>query len=146
MYFHSLRTGNWEIWRVPSEGGGEAVQISHSGGQMPFALADRVYYWRAWNLWSVPPEGGEATLAVETRFNIYTVWDDKIVYVNRRPESGTAIELFDPETGETREIASLGEWPSLSFGLSVSPDGKWILYTQNDNPGSDILLVEGFRW
>jgi hypothetical protein len=74
------------------------------------------------------------------------VWNDTILYVNRRAASGTAIELFDPATGDTREIASLGEWPSLSFGLSVSPDGRWILYTRNDHPGSDIMLVEGFRY
>jgi len=30
-------------------------------------------------------------------------------------------------------------------GLSVSPDGRWILYTQEDRADMDILLVENFR-
>jgi Tol biopolymer transport system component len=144
IFFHSLRNGVWEIWRVPSEGG-DTTQISRGGGQMPLAHRDRLYYWWKWNLWSVPLEGGEPIRAVDARFNIWTAWNGKILYVDRRAETGTAIELFDPGTGETREVASLGEWPLLFLGLSVSPDGKWILYTQGDDPGSDIMLVEGFR-
>nr|MBA2647064.1 hypothetical protein [Pyrinomonadaceae bacterium] len=30
-------------------------------------------------------------------------------------------------------------------GLSVSPDERWVLYTQYDRKGSDIMLVENFR-
>jgi hypothetical protein len=30
-------------------------------------------------------------------------------------------------------------------GLTVSPDGRWILYTQFDQRGSDIMLMENFR-
>ena len=37
------------------------------------------------------------------------------------------------------------EVPTGFLGLSVSPDGKWLLYTQGDQFGSDIMLVENFR-
>ena len=31
-------------------------------------------------------------------------------------------------------------------GLSVSPDGRWLLYSQVDGaPGSDLMVVENFR-
>ena len=33
----------------------------------------------------------------------------------------------------------------LWLGLAVSPDGRWILYTQEDHRSSDIMLVENFR-
>jgi hypothetical protein len=29
--------------------------------------------------------------------------------------------------------------------LAVSPDGRWILYDQLDQSGSDIMLVENFQ-
>jgi len=29
-------------------------------------------------------------------------------------------------------------------GLTISPDGHWILYTRIDQSGSDIMLLENF--
>jgi hypothetical protein len=33
----------------------------------------------------------------------------------------------------------------LGRGLSISPDGRWILYSQKGNPTGDIMLVDHFR-
>lgn len=33
----------------------------------------------------------------------------------------------------------------FSSGLSVSPDGRWILYSLLGDDSSDIMLVNGFR-
>jgi len=32
-----------------------------------------------------------------------------------------------------------------STTLSVSPDGRWILYAQNDQVGSNLVLLDTFR-
>jgi|SRR6185436_288268 len=41
-----------------------------------------------------------------------------------------------------RALAHVGR---SSFGFTVSPDRKWVLYTQTNPEGSDLSLVENFR-
>ena len=33
----------------------------------------------------------------------------------------------------------------VDLGLAVSPDGRYLLFAQNDFSGSDLMLVENFR-
>ena len=55
------------------------------------------------------------------------------------PQSVTALLL------ETR-VAVLEREPVNWFSnLAISPDGRWILYTQLDQDGNDIMLVENFQ-
>ena len=50
-----------------------------------------------------------------------------------------------------RRTTTLYEFPrgtnldTLNSAISVSPDERWILYTQIDQAGSNLLLVENFR-
>jgi hypothetical protein len=34
---------------------------------------------------------------------------------------------------------------NVVYGLTVSPDGKTILYTKLENLGSDLMMIENFR-
>jgi hypothetical protein len=58
-------------------------------------------------------------------------------------ESEGTIRFLDPESGERRLLGRITKAPDM--GLSVSPDERWLLYTQNDQQGVDIMLAEGFR-
>ena len=53
------------------------------------------------------------------------------------------IQYFDFTTGRTKTILTLEKETSL--GLSVSPDERWLLYSQFDQDGSDLMLVENFH-
>ena len=44
--------------------------------------------------------------------------------------------------GKTRKIRTMGRHVGV---LTVSPDGRTILYTQLDETGSDLMLVDNFR-
>jgi hypothetical protein len=46
----------------------------------------------------------------------------------------------------TKKIQEIFEAPkNFSSGLSVSPDGQWILYSQTDEDNTDIMLVDHFQ-
>jgi Tol biopolymer transport system component/DNA-binding winged helix-turn-helix (wHTH) protein len=58
-------------------------------------------------------------------------------------EDFKALSYFDFATKRVRPVFRVSG--ASFFGLSVSPDGRYILYTQIDDPRSDIMLVEHFR-
>ena len=33
----------------------------------------------------------------------------------------------------------------IDLGLALSPDGRYLLFAQNDFSGSDLMLVENFK-
>jgi hypothetical protein len=91
------------------------------------------------------PVGGGAEVQVlgQVRFCDWTVFERGICYLNREAEPGPAIELFEFGSGQVSRVAVLEEQPS-PWGLSVSPDGRWILYVREEST-SDLMLVENFR-
>jgi hypothetical protein len=54
------------------------------------------------------------------------------------------LNYFDFSTRKVRPIFKIGGGGAF-FGLSVSPDGRSILYSQLDDYRSDIMLVENFH-
>ena len=57
-----------------------------------------------------------------------------------------ALEFFHFDTRRVVRVASLEKAPApFDAGLALSPDGRSILYVQQDQQTSDIVLVENFR-
>ena len=59
------------------------------------------------------------------------------------PGDGRSIQFLSFTTGKTRQLAEI-VMPAGN-GLTVSPDEKWLLYTQDDQTAADLMLVENFR-
>ena len=63
------------------------------------------------------------------------------------PEPGadrkSFIQFLSFVTGKVKRVALLSG--SSAEGLSVSPDGRFLLFSQLDEAGSDLMLVENFR-
>jgi Tol biopolymer transport system component/DNA-binding winged helix-turn-helix (wHTH) protein len=143
--YQSWVNGDGEIRRIPAAGGASELVSDIGGTSFPEVRGDRLLYEKDGRLWSVPLDGsGEATLVLEERVVHWTLWRDKIVYPKRHSDREVTIELWDPETGDTRTVRSLGKPPVLQYGLDVSPDGRSILYSQRDDRKKDILIVENF--
>jgi dipeptidyl aminopeptidase/acylaminoacyl peptidase len=157
IYFTSDRSGRFEIWRLPSEGG-PAEQLTHEGGMTPEESWDgrHVYYSKAIALlpsaiWRVPVEGGEETEAIAEPVNaddwalsrsgiLYVTWREVV----RRRREEFSIRFFDFESGQVTEIRR-DEGPFSRWMLAVSPDEAWILYGQMPAWESELMLMENFR-
>ena len=150
IYFASDRTGNYEVWKVSSTGG-EPVQITRGGGLLPLESPDGKYVYynkgaRARGLWRMPVGGGKEVRVLDSFKSEYAcVVKDGIYYINSDAADQVALEFFDFATRREKRIAGLGKVSILPICVAVSPDRSQILYTQNDQTGADIMLVEGFR-
>jgi len=149
IYFASNRTGAWQIWKMPAEGG-EAIQVTRQGGRVPFESPDgkSVYYAKAMHdtsLWKVAVDGGEEKQILESvTWHGFTVVQRGIYFVPKQHSDGnSSLQFLDFAKGTISTIARI-EKP-LREGLSVSPDERYVLYSQRDQTGSDLMLIENFR-
>jgi Tol biopolymer transport system component len=153
IYFRSNRSGTSQIWKMPA-GGGDAVQISRDkdGTDTPHESPDGrfVYYGKGCpapsSVWRLPVEGGEATKVLDGVHPeaLWTVGRDGIYFFAKPDEKGHSdLSIYEFGTGKTRKILTI-ERP-VTWYVEVSPDGRTILYTQVDEVGSDLMLVENFR-
>jgi Tol biopolymer transport system component/Ser/Thr protein kinase RdoA (MazF antagonist) len=147
IYFASTRTGSVQVWRMLADGQ-EPVQITRALGRAPMISRDgkRIWYDKPnAGLWNSPLEGGqEKQILKSVGFLNATVTETGIYFI---PRCGgircSSIEFFSFATGIVKPVITIGN--RLSEGLTISPDGKFLLYTQQDQSGSDLRLVEGFR-
>ena len=58
-------------------------------------------------------------------------------------EAPRSLRYFDFDTRKIRPIFEVDE--DFGSGLSVSPDGHWILYSQTGEVSGDIMLVNHFH-
>jgi Tol biopolymer transport system component len=153
IYFGSNLSGVIEIWKVPA-GGGEYVQVTKNRGFEAFESPDAkfIYYTKGrgpGGFYKLPVEGGEEVeipqLADAGHWRYWAVANEGIYFVAKAGSRQWVIELFSFANGKVKRIAVMNEPPIWGApGLSVSPDGRWILYVQNDSRVSDVLLVENF--
>ena len=149
VYFLSNPTGRDEVWRV-SAGGGEAVQVTGNGGGPAFESPDgkSMYYIKGqWSggLWKRPFNGGEETQILPSVVRrAFCLVNEGIYFI---PEPGGdrtySIQFLSFTTGKVKTVAPMLAPPTE--GLSASPDGRFLLFSQADEAGSDLMLVENFR-
>jgi dipeptidyl aminopeptidase/acylaminoacyl peptidase len=151
LYFTSTRKGS-EIWKVPSKGG-EAIQVTRDdGADLPHESPDGkwLYYSKGWpnpqSVWKMPVEGGEPTKVLDAVHpkGLWTTGKDGIYFFTVPEANGyTHLNLKEFETGNIRKIRTIER--QVFLPMTVSADGRTILYSQLDEVGSDLMLVENFR-
>jgi Tol biopolymer transport system component/predicted Ser/Thr protein kinase len=146
IYFSSSRGGEEQVWKMRAEGG-EARQVTRNGGLLAIESPDGrfLYYVKGrgvTTLWKAPVEGGpETQVLAGVHWLDFAVTKDGIYFCRPDPPRYW-IEFLSFVTGRTSHII---EAKSGVLGMSVSPDGRWLLYSQIDDYASDLMLVENFR-
>ncbi len=149
IYFGSNRSGRFEVWKMPSEGG-ESNQVTSDGGMAALESPDgrTLYYTKndgADGIWKMPVEGGPEVQVVKAvwRYN-FAVTTKGIYYTPPRSANGSSsVEFLDFKTGATTQIARI-EKP-VDLGLTVSPDEREVLFSQIDVSGTNLMTIENFR-
>lgn len=101
IYFTSARTGKYQIWKVPSNGGA-AVQVTRSGGFTTFEAPHRrtLYYTRgspASKLLKSPwmDGSGESEVLDAVVMRGFVVRDDRVYYLHPEPGGATRLRSLD---------------------------------------------------
>jgi serine/threonine protein kinase len=152
IYFASNRTGDWQVWKTPAQGGA-ASQVTHHGGREAFESFDGrfVYYTRrgSTGIWKEPVEGGEESLLLDQGSQDFWTVSNEGIYFSDPDSSGPLVlRLYSFATRQVRIVKEFSKDTKLDVGssvFSVSPDGQWIIYTQLEHLGSNLMLMENYR-
>ncbi len=154
IYFLSNQGGRSGPYRCPA-GGGDAIALSsniHEGEKVLESFDERKAYFATpagWNSQlrevSLDAQPGVATDAVEGAivkdYSTWTLVPGGIYFVPAA--APRSMRYFDFATKQIRTVFELDK--DFDGGLSISPDGRWMLYAQVDEVNSDIMLVENFH-
>jgi Tol biopolymer transport system component len=93
------------------------------------------------------PDGEERRLAGMPKVRYPTDWvlTPTGVYFNERAPNSASISFFEFASGRVTRRIPLKLVPPIWGGLSVSPDGAWLICAQPGEQESDLMLVEGFH-
>jgi Tol biopolymer transport system component len=152
VYFAARPAGaqDFDVWRIPAAGGAEE-RITRNGGGTAFESIDgkTLFFMRRVSepspLLALPLAGGpEREIA---KCVVGFAVGPAGLYSLECSDGEQAFEqapvfLRDPATGRGR---LLGKLDQAVRGLTVSPDGKTILFTKLVGEGSDLMMIENFR-
>ncbi len=150
IVFDSRKEGSGDLYLINSDGSAQRRLTSDAGydGQASWSRDGSWVYFsksikgRGWTIWKVPAGGGDeievhpGPLSYECNFVVL----EEGIYLTKLDGF---LEFLDFASGKRRTVAWLDD--ILTFGFSISPDHRWILYKKMQPPTGDIMLVENFR-
>ncbi|MFL6354809.1 MAG: protein kinase domain-containing protein [Bryobacteraceae bacterium] len=153
VYFSSRSSGENQLWKMPwplHRNQADRVQITKKGfgGEAVESLDGKfVYYLKGASddnlaLWRVPVAGGEETQVLGSVLNNNFALTEQGIYFipNSRP---AAVQFLSFGDGTRQTIANTPHEPA--WGLSVSPDGRSLLFSEFEAVKADLMLAENFR-
>lgn len=150
IYFHSNRTGSSQIWRMKADGS-DPVQITKLGGYIAFEAVDRttVFYSKTNapinELWAVSTNGGDERMVVNTlyRHNFAPAASGVYLSTAKGLNGGSEILYYSFADRTTTSVYRLPR--PVALGLTVASDESWLVFSQYDTAGSDVMMIEGLH-
>jgi Tol biopolymer transport system component/DNA-binding winged helix-turn-helix (wHTH) protein len=150
IYFGSNRSGSWQIWKVAVDGSHPPQQVTTNGGIISMASPDgRWLYFSKYavpGIWRQPLSGGPEHELFDgpqpDLQNDWTVFRDTVYALSSRDGQFT-LDRMNPETGQTRIVSVFNGEPTQ--GLSISPDGKVVIFGGLISASSHLTLVDNFH-
>ncbi len=146
VYFASNRSGKFQVWKV-SRYGGEPVRLTHGGGFHAEEAPDSrwIYYAKGvvfTEIWRIPPAGGEEEFVVGplADWANFAVSADGIYFTPGSDGTRNEIRFFDFRSGKVRVVTRVDR--PLNQGLTISPDGRVLVYSKPEPPESDLMIME----
>jgi len=97
-------------------------------------------------LWAMPVGGGEEHLVTSQQIHLHWAVAPNGIYFTDPDTSLPSLKFLEVRAGRIITMATLQENLSCcDQSLTVSPDGRSILYAHQDSLSTDIMLVENFR-
>ena len=150
IYFTSdHESGLFDLWKVPLPNG-SPVRVTNNGGVYGVESVDGRFLYYAKleepGVWRRSLNGGEETRILDKSGSI--LWYDWAlarngIYFLDTAKPKEAIEFLDFESGKTTPVVYPDK--TVIWGVTVSPDGRHILYVQTDLLQSSLVLVKNFR-
>ena len=154
VYFSSSRTGSLQLFRVPIAGG-TPTQVTQGGGfTCQFSPDGRyIYYLKTRNdgeIWRLElATNREEPIIPEMKSRNWKVLRDGIYLLDSHSNSqiGTAARIADARfyrfaTKRIEDLRFRTPKAIAYLGIDLSPDGKWVYYSQIESLTSELYLVE----
>jgi Tol biopolymer transport system component/DNA-binding winged helix-turn-helix (wHTH) protein len=151
LYFYSGHDGGaYQLWKMPFTGGAP-VRVTNDGGVYAIESEDGRYLYYAkytgCGVWKRSLETGEESRLPINVCNWYefAVARGGIYFLNPDVQPNGRIEFFDFAHGKITPIFALDKPASGFGGLALSPDGKSLLFGQNELNEAYIMVMKNFH-
>ncbi len=158
IYFTSNRSGKLQAWKT-SASGGEAIQVTQQGGFEPMESPDGqwIYFMQdrgSSSLRRMPADRSAGGVEETTFFDfhqknysrLWVVANEGIYFATAESQAQSVIKLLSFSNGSVKTVVEYdGRLPSSVSGLTISPNGNWLLFPVVTQRGSDLMLIENFR-
>jgi Tol biopolymer transport system component/DNA-binding winged helix-turn-helix (wHTH) protein len=141
--------GKNTLYRLPSSGG-RVERVTENPSSYAVVIADRVIFNALESdgvvLWMKPASGGaEQRLDGMPKLRYNDAWAATTagIYYTDSSSRPISVNFYELASRTTRRLMTLKQTPvpGAGPGIAVSPDGRWLLYTQVDDEQSEIMLA-----